>query len=181
MLPASTGAPIAPHAASVATSARSPGGAENPELADLREAARTDGADISRPESAICAYCNELVTACWLPSVTVTCRRPIAQGSPARSPSQHLHPADAPLARSVPAGRACHIVAGLPRGEIGSFPTAARQRPGPLAPRRQKDRCPYGELGPAATRTRDLLLSRSLHGRADLDPPRPQTVPSALA
>jgi hypothetical protein len=50
------------------------------------------GGKLMRPDSAICAYCNELVTACWLPSVTVTCRRPIAQGSPARSPSQHLSP-----------------------------------------------------------------------------------------
>ena len=53
----------------------------------------------------ICAYCNELVTACWLHSVTVTCRHPVVQGSPARSRSRHLHPADARLTRSLPADR----------------------------------------------------------------------------
>jgi hypothetical protein len=49
--PVGTGAPIAPHAASVASCNRY---AElmTPELVDLREASRTDGAGISRAESA---------------------------------------------------------------------------------------------------------------------------------
>jgi hypothetical protein len=53
---ASSGAPIAPRAASVATRTRSPREAEDAELVDLREATRTDGADISRAQSAIWFY-----------------------------------------------------------------------------------------------------------------------------
>ena len=52
MPPVGTGAPIAPHAASVASCNRH---AElmTPELVDLREASRTDGAGVSRAEWAI--------------------------------------------------------------------------------------------------------------------------------
>jgi hypothetical protein len=114
-----------------------------------------------------------LVTACWLHSVTVTCRRPIAQGSPARSRSRHLHPADAPLARSLPVGRVCHIVAGLPRGEIGLFPTrgkaAARSFSSPTA---QRDRYPYGELRPNRDPERGTYCSR-VHFMAALTSMRP--------
>ena len=53
MPPVGTGAPIAPHAAGVASRVGSPREAEDAELVDLREAARTDGAGISRAESAI--------------------------------------------------------------------------------------------------------------------------------
>jgi hypothetical protein len=52
--PVGAGAPIAPHAASVATYMRSHAELRTPELADLREAAPKDGAGTSRAESAIC-------------------------------------------------------------------------------------------------------------------------------
>jgi len=58
MPPVGTGAPIAPHAASVASRVRSPREAEDAELVDLREAARTDCAGISRAESAGRTFCN---------------------------------------------------------------------------------------------------------------------------
>ena len=52
VLPAGTGAPIAPHAASVASCMRSSRGAGDAGTGRLREAARKDGAGISHAESA---------------------------------------------------------------------------------------------------------------------------------
>jgi hypothetical protein len=49
--PVGTGAPIAPHAASCDRHEE----LMTPELVDLREPSRTDGAGISRAESAFCA------------------------------------------------------------------------------------------------------------------------------
>ena len=43
-----------------------------PEMAYLRAATRPTDADADRTESAICAYCNQLVTVCWLHPVAIT-------------------------------------------------------------------------------------------------------------
>jgi hypothetical protein len=71
--PVGTGAPIAPHAASVASCDRH---AElmTPELIDLREASRTDGAGISRPESAFRASTRSSTQRGRPLSVTVSVR-----------------------------------------------------------------------------------------------------------
>jgi hypothetical protein len=48
------------------------------ELVNMNDEPHSQSVIKARKESAICAYCSELVTVCWLHSVTVTCRRPIA-------------------------------------------------------------------------------------------------------
>ena len=60
-----------------------------------------------------------LVAFCYRHQPTAQSQR----GSPARSRSRHLRPADALLASSLPGGRVCHIVAGLPVARLAcSYP-----------------------------------------------------------
>ena len=85
-------------------------------------------------ESAICAYCNQLVTVFSLHSVTVTSPPPDRKGARPRDHGVGIRvrrtrcsPDPCPAAGSV-------MVAGLPRGEIGLFLPSTRQRLGRLAP-----------------------------------------------
>jgi hypothetical protein len=98
--------------------------------------------------SAICTYCNQLVTVCWLHCVTVTCRRPIAKG-PARQITESASASGGRAGRQVPARRQdLSYGAGSPRGETGLFP-ARDKRLGRLAPPRQKgSRHSHAELRP---------------------------------
>src|SRR5271166_5908519 len=114
-------------------------------------------------------------------SVTVTCRRPIAKGSPARSRSRRLRPADALLARSLPGGRICHMVAGLPVARLACSLLATRQRLGRLAPAWLPDgRKGAGipTLSCAPTRPERGTYCSGVHSMvgADLNAPRSETV-----
>ena len=133
---------------------------------------------VVRADSAICAYCNELVTVCSLHSVTVTSRRPKAKGL-ARQITEPTSASGGRAGRQIPARRQdLSYSGGSHRDEIGLSLPATRQRLGRLAP----VWLPSGRRG-VGIRTLSSAPDRGTYcpgvhfmGGTDLDAPRSQTV-----